>query len=211
MAGGLKASVASIALPSGPILEAPASSHVPDSPTVVYAARLREVGLGISVERIGADEWEVLRDIRLRSLLDSPDAFGQRYNEAAASTQDDWVSTARVSAAGDRRIWLFARDDAGAPVGVVQARRRPPADCLLFSMWVAQEARRLGVGAALVDAVQDWGAAWGAERVVLWVLAANESAMRFYDRIGFSLLSSGPDADSGRAYGAFAMERTRPA
>lgn len=151
----------------------------------------------------------MLRDIRLRSLLDSPDAFGQRYNEAVASSDDEWESTARASATGDRRIWFFARDDSGAPVGVVQARRRPAADCLLFSMWVAPEGRRLGAGGLLVDAVQDWGSAWGAERVVLWVLAANESAMRFYDRIGFTLLSSGPDADSGRAYGAFAMERLR--
>lgn len=198
-----------VALPLGGYYVALAGSHVPDSPSVVYAARLREVGLAISVKRIRADEGEVLRDIRLRSLLDSPDAFGQRYDEAAASTLDDWVTTARASAAGERRIWLFARDDAGAPVGVVQARRRPPADCLLFSMWVAPEARRLGAGASLVDAVQHWGAAWGAERVVLWVLAANESAMRFYDRIGFSVLSAGPDADSGRAYGAFAMERLR--
>lgn len=153
----------------------------------------------------------MLRDIRLRSLLDSPDAFGQRYDEAVATTDDDWASTARASAAGDSRIWLFARDDSGAPVGVVQARRRPPADCLLFSMWVVPEARRLGVGGMLVDMVQQWGSAWGAERVVLWVLGANESAMRFYERIGFTLLSSGPDVDSGRAYGAFAMERLRPA
>ncbi len=36
---------------------------------------------------------------------------------------------------------------------------------------------------------------------------ANEPAMRFYDRIGFTLLSDGPDVESGRAYGAFAMER----
>lgn len=166
--------------------------------------------MAVSVERIRDDEWEVLRDIRLRSLLDSPDAFGQRLDEAAATTPDDWVTTARSSAAGDRRVWFFARDDAGTPIGVVQARRRSPAECLLFSMWVAPEARRLGVGALLVDAVQEWGSTWGAERVVLWVLAANEAAMRFYERIGFRLLSTGPDADSGRAYGAFAMERPRP-
>jgi len=167
--------------------------------------------LAVSVQRIRAEEWVLLRDIRLRSLLDSPDAFGQRYNEAAASTDDEWISTARASATGDRRVWFFARDDVGGPVGVVQARRRPPADCLLFSMWVAPEARRLGIGASLVDAVQVWGSGWGAERVVLWVLGANEAAMRFYEQIGFTLLSSGPDADSGRAHGAFAMERLRAA
>ena len=166
--------------------------------------------MAVSIQRIQHDEWQALRDLRLRSLLDAPEAFGQRYDEAAAGIDDDWISTARASAEGNRRIWFFARDDADAVVGVVQARRRPPMDCLLFSMWVAPEARRLGVGAMLVDAVQEWGTSWGARRVVLWVLAANEPARRFYDRIGFSLLKDGPDAQSGRAYGAFAMERLRP-
>lgn len=165
--------------------------------------------MGFSVERIRANDWQLVRDVRLRSLLDSPEAFGQRYDEAAATTDEDWKSTARASATGDRRIWFLARDVDRLAIGVVQGRRRPPNDCLLFSMWVAPEARRLGAGGALVDAVEDWGSGWGAERVVLWVLAANEPAMRFYERIGFSLLNEGPDAESGRAYGAFAMERIR--
>lgn len=94
---------------------------------------------------------------------------------------------------------------------MVQGRRRAPLDCLLFSMWVAPDARRLGFGALLVDAIQDWGNSWGAQRVVLWVLGANEPAMRFYERIGFTMVTTGPDADSGRLYGAFAMERRRAA
>ncbi len=163
--------------------------------------------MAVSIKRIQPREWQVLRDIRLRSLLDAPEAFGQRYDEAAAGTDDDWLATARASSAGSRRTWFIARDDSDMPVGVVQARRRHPLDCLLFSMWVAPQARRLGVGGALVDAVQEWGTSWGARRVVLWVLAANEPAMRFYDRIGFSVLNAGPDAESGRAYGALAMER----
>jgi GNAT superfamily N-acetyltransferase len=163
--------------------------------------------LAVSVQRIRPQEWQLLRDIRLRSLLDAPEAFGQRYDEAVKDADDDWMSNARASSRGNRRAWFFARDDAGTAVGVVQARRRQPSDCLLFSMWVAPEGRRLGTGSVLVDAVSGWGKAWGARRVVLWVLGANEQAMRFYDRIGFSVLNEGPDAESGRAYGAFAMER----
>jgi GNAT superfamily N-acetyltransferase len=150
----------------------------------------------------------VLREIRLRSLLDAPEAFGQRHDEAMQMPDSEWDSTAKASSDGNRRVWFFARsEDGGTPIGVVQGRRRQPFDCLLFSMWVAPEARRLGVGTLLIDAVQDWGVSWGARRVVLWVLAANEPAMRFYDRIGFSVMSDGPDAESGGAYGAFAMER----
>lgn len=163
--------------------------------------------MAVSVRRIAPDQWQLLRDVRLRSLLDSPHAFGQRYDEASNTTDDEWQSTARASAEGSRRAWYIAFDDSGAALGVVQARRRPPAECLLFSMWVAPEARRLGVGSELVDAVGNWGRDWGAERVILWVLGTNESALRFYYKIGFVLLTTGPDAESGRAYGAFAMER----
>jgi GNAT superfamily N-acetyltransferase len=162
----------------------------------------------VRVSRIKADEWSLLRDLRLRSLLDAPEAFGQRYESAAAEPEAEWRSTARAAAKGDRRAWFFARDDdaAATEIGLVQARRRPPNDCLVFSMWVAPAARRSGVGRALIDAAATWASGWGADRIVLWVTGANESATRFYDRLGFKLLHEGPDAESGLVFGAFAME-----
>jgi ribosomal protein S18 acetylase RimI-like enzyme len=163
--------------------------------------------LAVSIARIKPEEWPALREVRLRSLQDSPGAFGQRYEDAAALPDDEWASNARQASAGNRRTWFIARDEQGVSIGVVQARRRPPDDCLLFSMWVAPEARRTGLGASLVDAVDNWGASWGAKRTILWVIGTNEGAFRFYERIGFHVMETGPDAESGAGYGAFAMER----
>jgi ribosomal protein S18 acetylase RimI-like enzyme len=165
----------------------------------------------ISIERIRADEGESLRDVRLRALREAPYAFGTRYEDALNEPANEWTATARASAHGDSRVYFLAHDrpDGGSAtvVGMVQARRRPPTDCLLFSMWVAPEARRLGVGRDLVQAVADWGAAWGARRVVLWVTEVNDGAQRFYERIGFNVLREGPEAESGQSYFALAMER----
>jgi GNAT superfamily N-acetyltransferase len=160
-----------------------------------------------TIERIKPGDWRLLRQLRLSALLDSPDAFGQSYENAVGQPDADWKQTAEAASHGDRRVWFIARDDRDAPIGIVQARRRPPDDCLLFSMWVAPSARRSGAGRSLVQAVEDWGRSWGAGRVVLWVVAGNEPAMRFYDRIGFHAQVDGPDAESGYAYGAIAMER----
>ncbi|MEA2676297.1 MAG: hypothetical protein QOJ81_438 [Chloroflexota bacterium] len=166
----------------------------------------------MDVHRIKPDEWALLRDMRLRALRDAPQAFGQSYENAAAEPELEWRSAARAASAGDRRAWFIARSDvtsAGAPAaeaGMVQARRRPPDDCLVFSMWVAPEARRAGVGRAVIDAAADWARSWGGRRIVLWVTGANEGAMRFYEQIGFKLMTEGADAESGRAFGAFAME-----
>lgn len=166
----------------------------------------------MEIRRIRPDEWALLRDMRLRALRDAPEAFGQTYEHAAAEPELEWRSAARAASAGDRRAWFIARSQvngaSGQPgeLGMVQARRRPPDDCLVFSMWVAPEARRAGVGRALIDAAADWARSWGARRIVLWVTGVNESALRFYERVGFRLLTDGPDAESGRAFGAFAME-----
>lgn len=160
----------------------------------------------ITVERIVADEWKLLRELRLAALRDAPEAFGQRLEVALAQPEEEWRQQARAASRGDSRTWLVGRVD-GRAVGLVMGRRRPPDDCLLFSMWVAPHARRSGAGRGLVDAVEDWARRWHARRIVLWVIAGNEGALRFYNRLGFRLLSEGADAEAGRAYGALAMER----
>jgi GNAT superfamily N-acetyltransferase len=166
--------------------------------------------MSIRVRRITPDDWSALRELRLTALRDAPEAFGQTHEETGRQADEEWQSTARAAAAGDRRAWFLAQDDAGRHVGLVLGRRRPPHDCLLFSMWVAPSARHAGTGRALVQAVTDWAAGWGARRVVLWVILGNDAAIRFYERIGFRVLEQGPDAESGAAYGALAMERPIP-
>ena len=164
------------------------------------------VEMSAAVRRITTDDWQLLRELRLASLLDAPEAFGQTHANALTIPDDEWQQVARASASGDARIWLFATD-AGVDAGLVQARRRPPDECLVFSMWVAAGARRAGVGRLLIDSVAHWASGWGACRLVLWVYGANDGAHRFYERIGFSVVPDGPDAESGSTFGAFAMER----
>lgn len=164
------------------------------------------VGTAVEVRRIGAEEGDVLRALRLRSLEDSPDAFGQTHDDAAGRDDKEWSAQARAAGQGDQRAWFIAAEE-GSDVGLIMVRRRSPGDALIFSMWVDPGHRRGGVGRALVDAVEAWARPWGAERLVLWVIADNETALRFYDRIGFTVLDRGPDADSGAQYGALAMVR----
>jgi GNAT superfamily N-acetyltransferase len=161
----------------------------------------------LTIRRLGPDEGPLLREIRLAALEEAPYAFGQRFEDAAAQPDEEWRRTAHGSSRGDRRAYFVAFGDESRPVGMVQARRRPPHDCLVFSMWVAPAARRLGVGRALLDCVDEWARGWGARRVVLWVIGGNDGARHFYARIGFELVDSGPDAESGAAYGAVAMTR----
>jgi ribosomal protein S18 acetylase RimI-like enzyme len=168
----------------------------------------------VTVRRIGPKDAELLRGARLRALSDSPAAFGQSLSDAASQPLAQWTTSARQAAIGNRRAWFLAelRDDGATPgpaevVGIVLGRRRPPATLMVFSMWVDPARRRLGIGRRLIDAVEDWAREWGATSTVLWVLRDNEPAIHFYDRIGFSIEPSGPDAEAGSPRDAFAMRR----
>jgi ribosomal protein S18 acetylase RimI-like enzyme len=162
--------------------------------------------MSIAIRRIDASEWRALRELRLAALADSPEAFGQPLADAAVQPDSEWISAARAASSGDRRAWFIAWDGA-VPVGLVQARRRPPDDCLVFSMWVSPIARRAGLGRMLLDEVDRWASGWGARSVVLWVAGGNDAATRFYERIGFTVVADGQDAEAGMIYGASAMCR----
>lgn len=165
------------------------------------------------VRRIGAEEGPQLKALRLRALAEEPEAFGETVAEAEARDEAEYGARARAASDGDRRAWFLAElvDDhaspAGAPlpVGLAMGRRRPPDDCMVFSVWVADPARRRGVGRALVEAVADWARSWGASRLVLWVYRSNEGAIRFYEHRGFAIELDGQDAELGAPHDAVAM------
>jgi GNAT superfamily N-acetyltransferase len=161
---------------------------------------------GIVIRRIEADEGPLLRDLRVRSLTDSPAAFGQSLEDVLGRPDLDWHRAALRASRGNGRAWLIA-ERIGAPVGLVQGRRRPPDCLLLFSMWVDPASRRRGVGEGLVGELEAWARSWNATATVLWVLRRNVSGLGFYRRLGFAVVDSGPDAEAGARYEAIALRR----
>lgn len=134
----------------------------------------------MTIERLRAGEGERLRAIRLRSLLDTPDAFATTLEEATGWSPDTWNRHLEERA-------TFVATARGTDVGLVRGALHDQArdSAYLISMWVAPQTRRQGIGSSLVDAVVEWARAQGVTRLLLDVGEANAPAIAFYTRKGF--------------------------
>ena len=88
----------------------------------------------------------------------------------------------------------------GAAAGVCQLRFRfsvwhAAEDCCLEDLFVRGEARRAGLGAALVERALERARERGCARVDLDVSEENEAALALYERLGFS---AGSASGAGR-------------
>jgi ribosomal protein S18 acetylase RimI-like enzyme len=138
------------------------------------------------VRRLRAEEWSTYRDLRLRALADSPDAFGSVLQIERQHPDSHWAQRLSSEAASEWSLPLVA-EDADRLVGLVWGRIDPsePETVHVFQMWVAPERRGLGVAKALIDAVVAWAKDARARHLVLRVTCGDSAARRLYDRAGF--------------------------
>ena len=187
----------------------------------------------ILVREVTADDWELMRDVRLAALSEAPYAFGSTYAREAAFTEGNWRG--RIGGPSVT-FFAFAEPDDAAPAGAVLADTGPadtgPADTVLadtvlantrpaglagvyvkdgaadlVSMWVRPSARRLGAGEALVEAAASWAKARGFGSLSLWVTESNAPARRLYERCGFSPTGEGQPLPSDPALPEIRMSR----
>lgn len=140
----------------------------------------------IDIEVLGEDDWQVVRDVRLRALRDSPQAFGSTLAREEAFREQHWRMRLRSSP------WWVARR-AGQPdsrvIGLASMISEPGStddDRHVVGLWVDPDARRQGVATALLGAVAAAARAQEVRTVSLWVADDNDAAVRLYGRLGFA-------------------------
>ncbi len=138
-----------------------------------------------AIARVRPDQWATYREVRLAALADSPQAFSSTFAREQEFAEQLWRD--RLGS----NITLLARLD-DRPAGTVAVLGTELADTHgftgawhLVAMWVSPSARRLGVGAQLVQAAADAARAAGAPALLLWVVETNDPARTLFERLGF--------------------------
>lgn len=138
------------------------------------------------IRHILAHEVDRLRDIRLRALATDPYAYGSTYAAEIQRPASWWEGWAQRSEDGVQRTFI-AVDAADRWVGLALVREddEAPGDAVVNSMWVAPEARGLGVGRALCSACAEWARSRGFPVVRLTAKVGNAAAIGLYESLGF--------------------------
>ena len=159
----------------------------------------REASGVVVVVRATAQEWRTVREVRLRALSTNPDAFGSTLAREQVLDDEFWRDRA---AAG--RTFLARAGELVVGIASYYVEEGRDDERQLVSMWVTPAGRRAGVGAMLVDAVQDAARDEGAAALTLFVADGNAGARRFYESLGFRStgerenLGRGPASDAER-------------
>lgn len=137
------------------------------------------------VERLQKHDWQRLKSLRMRSVADTPSAFGTSLECMKARTGAFWSTQVETMACFV--VCHFHRDTRD-DLGLVRGAHDPEAaeQVWLLGMWVDPIARGHGLGQELGQAVLDWARQLDEVCVVkLKVAHDNRPAIALYERLGF--------------------------
>jgi ribosomal protein S18 acetylase RimI-like enzyme len=141
------------------------------------------------IRTFAAYEWPIYKELRLRALADSPDAFGSTLAKEEMRTDAEWAARLNNNGSSTLDLPVLAEFE-GKPAGMCWGRieEDEPEAASLYQMWVDPDHRCMGVGKLLLDAVIDWAEANNAKTLDLGVTWGDTPAVRLYTRAGFEPL-----------------------
>ncbi|MEI7697083.1 MAG: GNAT family N-acetyltransferase [Actinomycetes bacterium] len=157
----------------------------------------------VKVEILAADEWPRLKDLRLRSLRESPEAFGGTFEVESAFTESDWRS--KFSKLDYLAASIDEIDIAIMSVEVLDGDHG--ATCWIGGCWSDPKYRGQGALRALFEYLDSCAVEKGWQRQGLGVWADNDGAISAYRAIGFE--NPGFSQESERQPGRFYIHMVR--
>jgi GNAT superfamily N-acetyltransferase len=114
----------------------------------------------------------------------------------AMSLSDSAAFWERILSSGSPAASVYVASDAGRIIGFAAANRREPPklgfDAELSAIYLAADRKRQGIGRRLVAAVAAAQRERGATGMITWIIAKNQDARAFYERLGAELLIEQP-------------------
>lgn len=151
---------------------------------------------GIEIRRATPADAPGIAEVRIDSWRSTyrgliPDAYLDGMQVDASTALWDRVLTAAPNATS---VFVATHDGAivGFSAGNPLAEPKHGADAELTAVYLRREFQHAGIGHRLVAAVVDAQRQNGATALIVWVIAGNKAARRFYEALGAELVVEQP-------------------
>ncbi len=138
----------------------------------------------ISIKRTTRDDVELFREVRLKALKDSPDSFGQKYEEEIVKPLHYWQDLVDKVSPSSKNV-AFLLFDTNKPIGIIFGFDKESQKGSFGGMWIDPDYRKQGLASKLVEKILDWAKGRGLKKMKLWNVDGNEAAEKLYRKYGF--------------------------
>lgn len=155
----------------------------------------------VKVEIVKPDDWSRVREIHLKSLTESPHAFGATLETATNLTEVEWRSRFEqldyvIASVNGLDVAIMSVEELDGDFG---------ATCWIGGCWSDPAFRGKGLFRAMMKFVDSQDRNWKIQGLGVWI--DNFSAIAAYEKLGF--VRMGDDSPSTRQPGKFHQRMIR--
>ena len=149
----------------------------------------------ITIRHATSSDVDSFRELRLEALKNHPDAFGQDYNDIILRPQKYWDETLTINSKEEALFFAEQNGQLIAITGIFRgSSKKSLHKATIWGVYVKPEWRGHRISEALIRACLDWAKEQGLAIVYLGVVTTNQSAIKSYNRCGFSIYGTEPKA-----------------
>jgi len=148
---------------------------------------MAEINLSkFSISAINETDWEVYKKIRLSALLESPQAFATKYEDAKNRTAESWKNQCNEMAQRTNAIAFIGYLN-HLPISLcgLYRNKNQDAEWEIVQVWTDPFFRGKGISAEMFAHVINWSKHEHIEKLLAKVYADNNRAKKFYTKMGF--------------------------
>ncbi len=146
----------------------------------------------IQIIKLSPDKWQLFKELRLESLREEPQAFGQSYDEALKLSDDTW-KTKLEAALNGTSFWMFFATDDEKLIGSMNGRQLEGEKlnhvAEIHGVYVKKEYRGKGIAKKLMETLLDEISKNSTIRKIkLTANTEQTAAVKLYESFGFRII-----------------------
>jgi RimJ/RimL family protein N-acetyltransferase len=149
--------------------------------------------MAYNIKKLEVNDWQALRDIRLRALQSDPAVFGSNYAKEAKMTEADWQGW--LQSADTAIFMIFDEHKPIAMTGIALDKHDPSRKTAkLWGSWIDAAYRKQGLSKLLYAARLEWAIAQPeVEKIIVSHRASNSSSRQANQKHGFAYTHTVPE------------------